>query len=111
MPMSKGSRINSTRAPERYSAIRHLARFSPTPRLCVLHFTVEWAPEGFASGLGGGRVGVRPADNICGVFASGVGPTLPCVLPDRRGSYPGDKLPKSVALPALSAAGGRPTVW
>src|ERR1700681_4103326 len=43
MPMSKGSRINSTHAPERYSAIRHLARFSPTPRLCVLHFTVEWA--------------------------------------------------------------------
>src|SRR6202049_3264645 len=43
MPMSKGSRINSTRAPERYSAIRHLARFSPTPRTCVLHFTVEWA--------------------------------------------------------------------
>src|ERR1700674_1078557 len=45
MPMSKGSRINSTHAPERYSAIRHLARFSPTPRLCVLHFTVEWAAD------------------------------------------------------------------
>src|SRR6202521_2770832 len=45
MPMSKGSRINSTHAPERYSAIRHVARFSPTPRLCVLHFTVEWARE------------------------------------------------------------------
>src|SRR6202140_4374167 len=43
MPMSKGSRINSTRAPERYSAISPLARFSPTPRLCVLRFTVEWA--------------------------------------------------------------------
>ena len=27
----------------RYSAIRHLARCSPTPSLCVLHFTVEWA--------------------------------------------------------------------
>jgi hypothetical protein len=33
-------------------------------------------PEGFASGFGGGRVGLRPADNICTVFASGVGPIL-----------------------------------
>jgi hypothetical protein len=41
--MSKGSRINSTLAPERYSAIELLVRFSSTPRLSPLHFAVEWA--------------------------------------------------------------------
>src|SRR5450755_3300623 len=44
IPMSKGSRINSTLAPERYSATELLARFSSTPRLSPLHFAVEWAP-------------------------------------------------------------------
>src|SRR5580693_4527329 len=43
MPMSKGSRINSTHAPERYSATEPLVRFSSTPTICPLHFTVEWA--------------------------------------------------------------------
>jgi hypothetical protein len=43
IPMSKGSRINSTLAPERYSAIELLVRFSSTPRLSPLHFAVEWA--------------------------------------------------------------------
>src|ERR1700683_57557 len=41
--MSKGSRINSTLAPERYSATELLVRFSSTPRLSPLHFAVEWA--------------------------------------------------------------------
>jgi hypothetical protein len=41
--MSKGSRINSTLAPERYSAIELLVRFSSTPKICPLHFAVEWA--------------------------------------------------------------------
>jgi hypothetical protein len=41
--MSKGSRINSTHAPERYSATEPLVRFSSTPTICTLHFTVEWA--------------------------------------------------------------------
>ena len=44
MPMSKGSRTNSTLAPERYSATKPLARFSSAPEICPLHFTVEWAP-------------------------------------------------------------------
>jgi hypothetical protein len=43
--MSKGSRINSTHAPERYSATEPLVRFSSTPTICPLHFTVEWADE------------------------------------------------------------------
>ena len=43
MPMSKGSRTNSTLAPERYSATKPLARFSSAPEICPLHFTVEWA--------------------------------------------------------------------
>src|SRR5580693_2755860 len=43
IPMSKGSRINSTHAPERYSATEPLVRFSSTPTICPLHFTVEWA--------------------------------------------------------------------
>jgi hypothetical protein len=43
--MSKGSRINSTLAPERYSAIELLVRFSSTPKLCSLHFAVEWAKD------------------------------------------------------------------
>jgi hypothetical protein len=43
--MSKGSRINSTLAPERYSAIELLVRFSSTPKICPLHFAVEWALE------------------------------------------------------------------
>ena len=43
IPMSKGSRINLTLAPERYSATKPLARFSSTPKICSLHFTVEWA--------------------------------------------------------------------
>src|SRR5271165_1410051 len=43
IPMSKGSRINLTLAPERYSATRPLARFSSTPKICSLHFTIEWA--------------------------------------------------------------------
>src|ERR1700687_2874970 len=43
IPMSKGSRINSTLAPERYSATELLVRFSSTPRLSPLHFAVEWA--------------------------------------------------------------------
>jgi ABC transporter substrate binding protein len=41
--MSKGSRINSTLAPERYSAIELLVRFYSTPKICPLHFAVEWA--------------------------------------------------------------------
>ncbi|MGA7455486.1 MAG: hypothetical protein WBW73_31005, partial [Rhodoplanes sp.] len=41
--MSKGSRTNSTLAPERYSATKPLARFSSAPEICPLHFTVEWA--------------------------------------------------------------------
>src|SRR5208282_3630366 len=45
IPMSKGSRINSTLAPERYSATELLVRFSSTPRLSPLHFAVEWASE------------------------------------------------------------------
>jgi restriction system protein len=43
--MSKGSRINSTLAPERYSAIELLVRFSSTPKICPLHFAVEWASD------------------------------------------------------------------
>ena len=39
----KGSRTNSTLAPERYSATKPLARFSSAPEICPLHFTVEWA--------------------------------------------------------------------
>src|SRR5450432_1799729 len=42
-PRSKGSRINSTLGPERYSATELLVRFSSTPRLSPLHFAVEWA--------------------------------------------------------------------
>ncbi|MFZ0459574.1 MAG: hypothetical protein WAM17_14250, partial [Rhodoplanes sp.] len=34
MPMSKGSRTNSTLAPERYSATKPLARFSSAPEIC-----------------------------------------------------------------------------
>ena len=45
MPMSKGSRTNSTLAPERYSATKPLARFSSAPEICPLHFTVEWANQ------------------------------------------------------------------
>ena len=45
MPMSKGSRTNSTLAPERYSATKPLARFSSAPEICPLHFTVEWAKD------------------------------------------------------------------
>src|SRR5450755_4173717 len=45
IPMSKGSGINSTLAPERYSATELLVRFSSTPRLSPLHFAVEWAPD------------------------------------------------------------------
>ena len=41
--MSKGSRTNSTLAPERYSATKPLARFSSAPEICPLHFTFEWA--------------------------------------------------------------------
>src|SRR5712675_1575563 len=43
IPMSKGSRINSTHAPERYSATELLVRFSSTPKISPLHFAVEWA--------------------------------------------------------------------
>src|ERR1700720_531633 len=43
IPMSKGSRINSTLAPERYSAIELLVRFSSTSKISPLHFAVEWA--------------------------------------------------------------------
>src|SRR5271167_3725662 len=43
IPMSKGSRINSTLAPERYLAIELLVRFSSTPKISPLHFAVEWA--------------------------------------------------------------------
>src|ERR1700690_10206 len=43
IPMSKGSRINSTLAPERYSATELLVRFSSTPKISPLHFAVEWA--------------------------------------------------------------------
>jgi hypothetical protein len=43
--MSKRSRINSTLAPERYSATELLVRFSSTPKLSPLHFAVEWASE------------------------------------------------------------------
>src|SRR6202158_3610615 len=43
IPMSKGSRINSTLAPERYSATELLVRFSSTPKVSPLHFAVEWA--------------------------------------------------------------------
>src|SRR5580704_15422268 len=43
IPMSKGSRTNSTLAPGKYSAIELLVRFSSTPRLSPLHFAVEWA--------------------------------------------------------------------
>jgi hypothetical protein len=41
--MSKGSRINLTLAPERYSATELLVRFSSTPKSSPLHFAVEWA--------------------------------------------------------------------
>src|SRR5580693_6318741 len=57
--MSKGSRINSTHAPERYSATELLVRFSSTPTICPLHFTVEYC-------FGGGtsfcrtRFGIHP---------------------------------------------------
>jgi Transposase and inactivated derivatives, IS30 family len=37
------SRINSTLAPERYSATELLVRFSSTPTISPLHFAVEWA--------------------------------------------------------------------
>src|SRR5271155_3682168 len=48
-PTSKGSKINSTPAPERYSA-PNPARGLPDCRLTrLLHFTVEWARP-FASG-------------------------------------------------------------
>src|SRR5580704_5534347 len=43
IPRSKGSRINSTLVPERYSAIELLVRFSSTPKISPLHFAVEWA--------------------------------------------------------------------
>ena len=43
MPMSKGSRTNSTLARERYSATKPLARFSSALEICPLHFTVQWA--------------------------------------------------------------------
>ena len=43
----KGSRTNSTLAPERYSATKPLARFSSAPEICPLHFTVEWASSQF----------------------------------------------------------------
>src|ERR1700687_4444526 len=43
IPMSKGSRINSTLAPERYSATELLVRCSSTPKISLLHFAVEWA--------------------------------------------------------------------
>jgi hypothetical protein len=43
--MSKGSRINSTLAPERYSATELLVRFSSTPKISPLHFAVEWAHQ------------------------------------------------------------------
>ena len=43
IPMSKGSRISSTLAPERYSAIALLVRFSSTSKISPLHFAVEWA--------------------------------------------------------------------
>src|ERR1700675_4973561 len=45
IPMSKWSRINSTLAPERYSATELLVRFSSTPKLSPLHFAVEWAAD------------------------------------------------------------------
>jgi len=41
IPMSKRSRINSTLAPERYSATELLVRFSSTPKLSPLHFAVD----------------------------------------------------------------------
>jgi transposase len=43
MPRFNGSRTNSTLAPEGYSATKPLARFSSAPKICPLHFTVEWA--------------------------------------------------------------------
>ena len=49
MPMSKGSRTNSTLAPERYSATKPLARFSSAPEICPLHFTVEWARDNLST--------------------------------------------------------------
>src|SRR6202166_1772070 len=52
IPMSKGSRINSTLAPERYSATELLVRFSSTPRLSPLHFAVEWANGNLVSTFG-----------------------------------------------------------
>src|SRR5450755_995531 len=45
IPMSKGSRINSTLAPERYSATELLVRFSSTPKISTLHFAVEWSTK------------------------------------------------------------------
>src|SRR5271169_1087551 len=45
IPMSKGSRINSTLAPEGYSATELLVRFSSTPKIFPLHFAVEWAAQ------------------------------------------------------------------
>ena len=57
MPMSKGSRTNSTLAPERYSATKPLARFSSAPEICPLHFTVEWA-NGIRSSVTGRGVSI-----------------------------------------------------
>ena len=73
MPMSKGSRTNSTLAPERYSATKPLARFSSAPEICPLHFTVEWAKENFGKCLGEclspGTFGAkRPAERSSGRF-------------------------------------------
>src|ERR1700688_2027645 len=77
MPMSKGSRINSTRALERYSAIRHLARVSPTPRLCVLHFAVEWAREFRPVRVKIGRIWRIPRDEQAGGSVEEIGADQP----------------------------------
>src|ERR1700675_1002417 len=45
IPMSKGSRIISSPAPERYSATELLVRYSSTPKISLLHFAVEWANQ------------------------------------------------------------------
>src|SRR3974377_2187466 len=50
IPISKGSRTNSTLVPERYSATELLVRFSSTPKISPLHFAVEWAPENPSKG-------------------------------------------------------------
>src|ERR1700675_1877262 len=57
IPMSKGSRINLTLAPERYSATELLVRFSSTPKSSPLHFAVEWAQAR----------AIRPAPNPCDI--------------------------------------------